>query len=160
QAGSVIRCNGFPENFVVTNPQFSNITYNTNLGSNNYHSMQAQISMRPYHGVSLQATYTWSKNLGLQNCCTGPSNGGQSGNFGGLTDPLNRNLDYTLTGDDRTHILKTNGTFELPIGPNKLLLGNSSGPLARVIEGWKLGGIFNLVSGPALDIQAANMLYG
>ena len=32
--------------------------------------------------------------------------------------------------------------------------------LARVVEGWKLGWIFNLFSGPAMDIQAANMLYG
>jgi hypothetical protein len=159
QAGSVLRCNGFPENFVVANPQFSSVTYNNNLGSNNYHSLQTQISVRPYQGVSLQGTYTWSKNLGIQNCCTGPSNGGQSGNFVGLTDPLNRKADYSLTGDDRTHVLQTNGSYDLPIGPNKLFLKNSSGVLARVVEGWKLGWIFNLVSGPALDIQAANMLY-
>jgi len=160
QAGSVLRCNGFPENFVVANPQFSTITYNTNLASNNYHSMQAQVTVRPYHGVGFQATYTWSKNLGIQNCCTGPSNGGQSGNFVGLTDPLDRRRDYTLTGDDRTHILQTNGSFELPLGPGKQFLKNSSGILARAAEGWKLGWIFNLVSGPAMDIQAANMLYG
>jgi len=160
QAGSVLRCNGFPENFVVTNPQFSNITYNTNLASNNYHSMQAQISMKPYHGVNLQATYTWSKNLGIQNCCSGPANGGQSGNFVGLTDPLDRHLSYTLTGDDRAHILQTNGSFELPVGPNKTFLKSSSGVVARVTENWKFGWIFNLVSGPAMDIQAANMLYG
>jgi hypothetical protein len=102
--------------------------------------MQAQISMRPYHGVSLQATYTWSKNLGIQNCCSGPANGTQSGNFVGITDPLNRSLDYTLTGDDRTHILQTNGSFDLPFGPNKPFLTNSSGLVARVTEGWKLGG--------------------
>src|SRR6185295_20092145 len=41
QAGSLLRCNGFPENFIVANPQFSTVTYNTNLASNNYHSMQA-----------------------------------------------------------------------------------------------------------------------
>ena len=113
------RCNGFPENFIVANPQFSNVTYQTNLGRNNYHSLQTQFTMRPTHGVGFQATYTWSKNLGIQNCCTGPANGGQSGNYVGLTDPLNRKLDYTLTGDDRTHVLQTNGTFELPIGPQK-----------------------------------------
>jgi hypothetical protein len=65
----------------------------------------------------VQATWTWSRNLGIQNCCTGPANGGQSGNFVGLTDPLNRNADYTLTGDDRTHVLQTNGSFDLPFGP-------------------------------------------
>ena len=48
QAGSVLRCNGFPENFVVANPQFSNVTYNTNLASNNYHSLQAQLSYAAY----------------------------------------------------------------------------------------------------------------
>jgi hypothetical protein len=159
QAGSVLRCNSFPENFIVANPQFSSVTYQTNMGSNNYHSMQAQLSMRPTHGVGFQATYTWSKNLGIQNCCTGPSNGGQSGNYVSLTDPLARKLDYTLTGDDRTHVLQTNGTFDLPFGPNKMLLSKSTGLLARVTEGWRLGWIFNVVSGPALDIQAANMLY-
>jgi hypothetical protein len=160
QAGSVLRCNGFPENFVVTNPQFSNVTYNNNLGSNNYHSMQTQVTVRPFAGITFQGTYSFSKNLGIQNCCTGPSNGGQSGNFVGLTDPLNRHADYSLTGDDRTHVLQTNGSFDLPIGPNKLFMGNSSGAIARAVEGWKLSWIFNLVSGPAMDIQAANMLYG
>jgi len=160
QAGSVLRCNGFPENFVVANPQFSNVIYNANLASNNYHSLQTQLTVRPYHGVSAQATWTWSRNLGIQNCCTGPANGAQSGNFVGLTDPLNRKADYTVTGDDRTHVLQTNGSFDLPFGPNKLFLKNSSGVLARVVEGWKASWIFNLVSGPAMDIQAANMLYG
>jgi hypothetical protein len=96
QAGSVLRCNGFPENFVVANPQFSSVMYQSNFGSSNYHSMQAQISMRPSHGVSFQATYPWSKNLGIQGCCSGPANGGQSGNGTSLTDPLNQRLDYTL----------------------------------------------------------------
>jgi hypothetical protein len=159
QTGSVLRCNGFPENFIVANPQFSNVTYTTNLGNSNYHSMQAGVSMRPTHGVSFQATYTWSKSLGLQNCCTGPANGANSGNFVALTDPVNRKSSYTLAGSDRTHVLQTNGTYMLPIGPNKLLLGSSSGLIARIVEGWQLGWIFSLVSGPPLDFQAANMLY-
>jgi hypothetical protein len=57
-------------------------------------------------------------------------------------------------GDDRTHEWQTNGSFDLPVGPNKRFLEISSGSLARAIEGWKLGWIFNLISGPALDIQA------
>ena len=43
QAGSVLRCNGYPENFIVANPQFSTVTYNSNLGNSHYHSMQAQV---------------------------------------------------------------------------------------------------------------------
>jgi hypothetical protein len=159
QTGSVLRCNGYPENFIVANPQFSSVTYNSNLGNSHYHSMQAQVSVRPTHGLGFQASYTWSRDLGLQNCCTGPVNGAQSGNFISFTDPVNRKLNYTLSGGDRTHIFQANGTYALPIGPNKLLLRSSSGAVARIAEGWQLGWILNVFSGPPLDIQAANMLY-
>ncbi len=52
-----------------------------------------------------------------------------------------------------------NGTFDLPIGPNKLLFGNSSGPVARVIEGWKLSWTYNLFSGAPATIEGQAMLY-
>ena len=159
QPGSVLRCNGFPENFVVANPQFSNVTYNSNLGNSQYHSMQAQVTMRPTSGISFQMSYTWSKDLGVQNCCSGPAGGSQSGSFTGLTDPLDRKLNYTLSGGDRAHMLQTNGSFDLPFGPNKLWLSQSSGAVAQIVEGWKLGWIFSLISGPPLDISAANTLY-
>src|SRR5204863_3890997 len=64
--GAVLRLNGFPENFIVTNPQFGNLYMIATVNSNNYHSMEAQITMRPMHGLSMQSTYTWSKNLGIQ----------------------------------------------------------------------------------------------
>jgi hypothetical protein len=40
-----------------------------------------------------------------------------------------------------THDWRSNGTIELPIGPNKLLFGNSSGWLGRALERWQLGAI-------------------
>jgi hypothetical protein len=52
-----------------------------------------------------------------------------------------------------------NGTFQLPIGPNQLLFGNSSGTLARIIEGWKLSWTYNIYSGSPRDIAAEDMLY-
>jgi len=53
-----------------------------------------------------------------------------------------------------------NGTFQLPLGPNQLLFGNSSGTLARVIENWKLSWTYNVFSGAPGTISAQNMLYG
>src|SRR5205823_1164852 len=35
--GSVLRFNGFPENFILTNPQFATATLNTNGAHSNYH---------------------------------------------------------------------------------------------------------------------------
>jgi len=142
--GAALRLNKFPDNFVVTNPQFSSVNYYTNWGYNNYHSLQAQITVRPVHGISGTATYSWSKNLGL----------------GALTDPTNRSRDYTNIGNNPGQEFRTNGVFELPIGPNKLLMGGSSGWLARAVERWQLGVIYNLSSGAPTSITATSMTYG
>ena len=147
-----LRC--FPENYLIANPQFGDVsggffdqspTYNTNSGSSNYHSMQAQITVRPTYGVNFQGTYTWAKAMELPN--------------DDWTDPLNRDADYRLSGSHIAHDFRMNGTFQLPIGPNQLLFGNSSGPLARAIEGWKLSWTYNIYSGSPRDIEAENMLY-
>jgi hypothetical protein len=47
----------------------------------------------------------------------------------------------------------------LPIGPNKLFFGNSTGVLARIIERWQSSVIYNVSSGVPVSITAGNMLY-
>jgi hypothetical protein len=75
------------------------------------------------------------------------------------TDPLNRDADYRLATNHRAHEFRMNGTFDLPIGPNKLLFGNSSGVVARVIEGWKMSWTYNAFSGSPSTIGGLNTLY-
>lgn len=142
--GAVLRKSGlFPENFIVANPQFGTATYRTNSGHNVYHSLEVQTSMRPVHGISYQGTYTWQKGLGTP---------------GNYTNPVDRSPDSFLQGN-RHHEFRMNGTFELPMGPNKLFLGNSSGPLARALERWQISWISNLSTGAPLTVGAASMLY-
>ena len=138
-----LRC--FPENYLVANPQFATPTYNTNTGSSNYHSVQTQFTLRPTYGTSLQATYTWAKSMET------PATG--------WTDPLDRDADYRLASNHRGHEFRMNGTYQLPIGPNQLLFGNSSGVLARAIEGWKMSWTYNAFSGAPATIGAQTMLY-
>jgi hypothetical protein len=143
--GYLLRTAGLPENFIVTNPQFSTVNLRTNWGKANYHSMQAQVSMRPTAGVTFQLSYTWSKNLG---------------NLGGAyTDPRNRAADYTVLASDRPHVLTSYGSFNLPIGPNRIFFGKTSGFVARVLENWQLGWIANVASGNPINVTAQNMLY-
>ncbi len=68
---------------------------------------------------------------------------------------MERNKDYQLSPGNATHDFKTYGTFELPIGPGKLLMPNSHGVLARVIEGWQTSGVVNLSSGGPANISAS-----
>ncbi len=138
------RC--FPENYLIANPQLNNATYNANLGRNNFHSLQVQLTMRPIHGLSFQSNYTWAKSMVL------PTSG--------YNDPLNREFDRQQ-GLERAHDFRMNGTVELPFGPNKLLFGNSSGWVARLIERWQTSFILNMSTGsPASVTGAANTRYG
>ena len=132
------RC--FSENYLIANPQLSGGTYNANLGRSNYHALQVQFTLRPTQGISLQSTYSWAKSMQL---------GG-----GGYTDPLMRDADRAR-GREGPHSLRMNGTVELPFGPNKVLFGNASGWVARLIERWQTSFILNMASGSPADILGA-----
>jgi hypothetical protein len=102
--------------------------------------------MRPTHGLSLLATYGLSKTMV------------QPGN--GFTDPLNPKLDFGKSLQSVGSDFRTNGTFELPIGPNKLFLPNASGWVKSVVERWQLGFIYNISSGDPRTINTTtNFLY-
>ena len=128
--GAAIPLRCFSEDYLITNSQFSGITYRTNWNNSYYHSLQAQLTMRPTNGVSLQSTWVWSKTMGSQ---------------GTYIDPVNRRLNY-YAQPSSPHSLRMNGTVELPIGPNKLLFANTTGWVAHVIERWQTSFIFNASS--------------
>jgi hypothetical protein len=144
--GYLLRTAGLAENFILSNPQFSTVNLRTNWAMANYHSMVAQVSMRPVAGFSFQTSYIWSKNLGN----TGAA----------YTDPRNRAADYTLLGSDRPHVLTSYGTFDLPLGPNKLLFSKTSGFLAHLLENWQTSWVANVSSGNPVNITGQTMLYG
>jgi hypothetical protein len=155
--GAVLRFTGFPENFILTNPQFGcsigctsgNVMLQTNSGHSNYHSLQVLQTLSNIHGFNFQTSYTWSKDLGVDTL---------SG--GAFTDPRDQAADYTLLRTNRTHVVRTYGSFDLPVGPGRSLAGNSNGVLARLIEGWQTSWIVNLQTGAPLTLQGQNMLYG
>lgn len=143
--GQVIAPRCFPENYIITNPQLSSGIYATNYGKTNYQSGQLQFTARPLQGVSIQGTYSLSKTMTLPGS--------------GYTDPLNPKLDYQPSGSSVGQEFRSNGTFELPVGPNKLLFGNSSGWFARTVEHWQTSFIYTLPTGPLVSIVSPNMLY-
>ena len=137
-SGAAIPLRCFPEDWLISNPQFSSITYNTNLGHTNYHSLQVSVTTRPIHGISSQSTWTWAKSMYL------PTDG--------YFDPAQRNLNFGAQNIN-AHSLRMNGTIELPIGPGKLLFANSSGILARILERWQTSFIANMSSGSPASLN-------
>ena len=153
----VIQAGLFPENWITVNPQFGLARYWANTAMSNYHSVQAQVSVRPVYGISMQATYVYSKALEVAGVGLG---GGLTSGDPVYTDPTQRNKDYTLAANDVTHDFRSFGTFDLPFGPNRTFFSNTSGVVARLIEGWQTSFIINASTGQAANVTAANMLYG
>jgi hypothetical protein len=138
--------NGFPENFIVANPQYALSIMGTNPGSSTYHSLNLQTTKRLSHGFTNQFAYTWSKTLG-------ESDGDGAVEY---QDPRNRRQNHTLLGFHRAHDFRDNGTVELPFGPGRKFLSNGPGFISRIIERWQLGGVFHWSSGAPVTITAAN----
>jgi hypothetical protein len=142
--GGLLRRNGFAENFIVVNPQFSNVTMNGNPGNSTYHALQMQVTKRLAQGFTNQTSYTWSRSIG-------DSDGDGTINYRNGRD---RSSQKALLSYHRTHNVQSNGTFELPFGPNRRLLGNAPALISRLIERWQLGAIFSWRSGQPLNITA------
>jgi hypothetical protein len=142
--GGVLRAGGAAENLIYTNPQFSGATINANLGHSNYHSMQAQMTMQPTHGLSFQTTYTWSRNLADQ----------------GITNYLTGVRNYYLSAQHRSHQLNSYGSFEIPFGANGYVFRNATGAFKKAIEGWQLSWILSLTSGVPGSITGASHMWG
>jgi hypothetical protein len=141
--GIIPRC--FPEDYLTTNPQFTTATYDANLGHTNYQSLQLQSTVRPLQGISFQGTFTWAKNMSLS---------ATSWNNQWL-----RNADYSQAINTAPYEFRMNGTFELPMGPNKLAFGNSSGWFARVVERWQTSIILNQAAGLPRNVGGFQMQY-
>jgi hypothetical protein len=140
--GYLLRNSGTPENFIYANPQFSSANWQTNRNHANYHSMQAQVTMRPLYGLSLQTSYTWSRNLG---------------DNGNITDVFNRAADYGILSSNRSHNMTSYGTYTLPFGNNGLLFRNSSTAVKKIVEGWQMSWIASVASGSPGSVTTTNV---
>jgi len=142
----------FPENYIVANTQMGKADLRSNLVHSNYHSMQAQVQLRPTRGLMLTSTYTLAKQLAEQ------PGGNNYSFFGGgndtWTDPLNRSLDYKMLNYGHLHELRNNGIMDLPIGANGYFLrGLQNGLLRRLLEGWQFSWTMQMASGSPSQVS-------
>src|SRR5262249_59852667 len=107
-----------------------------------YHSFQSVLTRRLTNGVSSQFSYTFSKALG-------------DNELGAtLRDQRNRELNKGILTIDRTHIIKANGSWDLPFGANRAFLANAPAVVQQVVGGWQLSSGFSWVSGAPLTFTA------
>ena len=150
--GGLLRTNGFPENFLVTNPQFRRVNYFDNGDTSTYHSLQTRLTKRFSSGLSGQFAYTWSKAIGDSGTNTFRSQEDKSFN---TRDPNNIDLQKGIVPFHRTHGLNAHGTWSLPFGPNRALAANAPSWAHRLIEGWQVSSIFAWASGRPVPVSTS-----
>ena len=146
QRGGLLRRAGLPENFVTGNPQFASARLTSNVANSTYHSLQVEAIKRFTRAWSWRGNYTWSKALGEEE-------GSGEEMIDSYRDNRNRRLDRRLLDFHRTHIIRNSGTFEFPFGPGRKWI-NGGGALARIVERWQIGFIFNLFSGAPVYVTS------
>ena len=146
QRGQVLRMGDgeAPDTLIYANPQYASAIVLRNMRQSNYHSMQAQVTMRPMYGLNFQTTYTWSRNLGRAEAITDYSN------WGG---------DYWLLASHRSHQFNFNGNYTLPFGANGFFFRNAGGTFKKAIEGWNFGWIASVTSGIPMAVAGSNTLW-
>ncbi len=107
-------------------------------GADKYNSLQATLNKRFSTGLTLQAAYTYSKDIGMTTSILIPQYIGR---------------DYYTTSLDRTHHVVISETYELPFGKGKSWATHGVG--AAVLGGWSLNGIFNHYSGIPFTVSAS-----
>lgn len=106
------------------------ITDASTKGSNNYNALQTKLDKRFATGVSLLASYTWSKTIN---------------NSQGLL--VNGLLNRGLADWDRKHVLSIGHTLQLPFGAGRPFLPDVTGLARQIVGGWEFTGITQLQSG-------------
>lgn len=135
----------------VPYPNFGVIGWGTNLGFSNYQAFNPSIDRRFSNGLSLQANYTWAKELSDANgdapaVFATPGAGG----FTLINDWYNmRNIRGNAPGIPRQRFLLT-ALYDIPVGKGRRFLSKSNAFVNGVLGGWQLSTVTLVETGPFL----------
>jgi len=137
---------GYPINFFIANPYAIKGTGNdvgasfmTDAGFSNYNSLQIDFRQRLWHGIALDANYTWSHTLGVV------TPGDWTAAWPAYT-LRHLNESYGPTQYDVRHVFNLLGTFDLPFGKGRQW-ANKNNILDKFVGGWTIGAIYTRGTG-------------
>jgi hypothetical protein len=125
----------YPQNVGSLSSYFYAVYLPTPDVNSSYNALNVHLQKQLSHGVSFDATYTWSKSIDMLSS-EGP------GFVTNQTDPVYaQTQEYGPSDFDVRHRLTATGLWTLPILPH------SHGVLHSMLGGWQLGGILTAYSG-------------
>jgi hypothetical protein len=134
-------------------PQFGNVSMTEYNGSSDYHSVQLQFIKRFTKGLSLNGSYTWTREH-VKNQ---------------YLNPQDTELTESISAFERPHRFTTSGIYELPFGKDRTW-GDEWHPVVNAFfGGWQVQGLYEWQSGEPLvlpnayydgDITQLKSMYG
>jgi len=125
-------------NFSRPFPQFTNVTETLlNGGELYYNALEATYNHRTSVGLTLHATYTFSKTIAAS----------------GFADTVNRVPSRTISGTDIPNRITISEVYLLPLARGRGLFPNMNRYLDALIGGWQVSSIFTYQSGLPFSIS-------
>ena len=120
------------------NPLFQGINQDfNNIGWSSYKALEMSLNKRLSHGLLANVTYTWSQRLQATS----------------LLNPYDEKPFKVLDPNDRPQRVTITALYNLPFGPGQRFGGNSTGLVARLIEGWQYNIIGEITSGTPIGMN-------
>jgi hypothetical protein len=122
-------------------PQFGNVAVTEYNGTSDYHSLQLQAVKRFTTGLSLNGSYTYSReHIKAQ-----------------YLNPQDTNLVDIISPNERPHRITFSSIYELPFGRNRLIGKEWNSVVDAIFGGWQIQGVYERQSGEPL--QFPNVYY-
>jgi hypothetical protein len=113
----------------------------TNDNKSEYNALQIKVDRRFVNGLMLTNSYTLSRSRD------------QVHENGTIGTPIDFNLSWARSNFDRLHNYALTAIYELPWGPGKRWMGEST--LGKIVGGWQVSGLFVAQSGQPLTITGS-----
>lgn len=122
-------------------PQFGNIAVTEYNGTSEYQSLQLQLVKRFTQGLSLNGSYSFSREH-------------QTTNY---LNPQDTQMVSIVSPTERPHRFTFSGIYELPLGRNRLIGKNWNRLVDGIFGGWQMQAVYEWQSGEPL--QFGNVYY-
>jgi hypothetical protein len=161
---SVTDLSGMGPFFFIAFPQFGGgMRVIDSNDFSTYHALEIQVERRFSRGLHYQVSYTWAKSLDTRSydpaftvVATGNAQSASSTPF----DIYNRRLNYARSDFDRTHVVQSNWSWELPVGKRRKWGTNLPAVADAVVGGWQVTGYLRLMSGRPFTVYSGSYTFG
>jgi len=123
------------------------------FGQSFYDSMVVDVVKRTGRGLTMDMSYTWSRQEGDTWSAMQEGNG----YYTGVQDFSNmRQAAHAVTGYDLAHVVKGFVSYELPFGKGRQWFNGGNRLTNAIASGWTVTGLFQYNSGQPFEVSASN----